>query len=69
MRGMKRFVGRTVMVSTVDNGAIRGTLWRVERGGVELRDATEAVRNVSLAGIIWVPAQMVAQIQVAGGDS
>ena len=70
MNGMKQFVGRQVLVSTSDGGAIQGTLWRVRRDGIELRKAREAVRGVELGGIIWLPSHSVMQIQVtAGGES
>lgn len=70
MNGIKQFVGREVLVSTSDGGAIQGTLWRARRGGLELRKAREAVRGVELSGIIWLPAHSVLQVQVtAGGDN
>ena len=68
MRGLKQFVGRPVLVSTSDGGAITGTLWRVRRDGVEIRKGREAVRGVDLSGILWIPAHAVNQVQVTGGD-
>lgn len=70
MKDARQFVGREVLVSTSDGGAIQGTLWRATRGGIELRKAREAVRGVELGGIIWLPTHSVLQVQiVAGGES
>ena len=68
MNGVKQYVGRSVLVSTSDGGAIQGTLWRVRRGGIELRQAREAVRGVDISGIIWLPAHSIMQVQVTGGE-
>lgn len=66
MRGMRRFIGHRVLVSTTDGGAIQGTLWRATRDGIELRKAREVVRSVSLEGIVWLPAAQVLQVQIEG---
>lgn len=65
MRGMKQFVGRKVLVSTLDKGAVAGILWRARRDGLELRKAEEVTRSVALDGVIWIPAVQVAQVQIA----
>lgn len=65
MRGMRRFIGHRVLVSTSDGGALAGVLWRVSGDGIELRKAREAVRGVQLDGIVWVPAAQVMQVQVS----
>lgn len=69
MTGLKQFVGRLVLVSTIDGGAIRGKLWRARRGGLEIREASEAVRGVDLSGVVWLPTHAISQVQVVGGDS
>lgn len=70
MNGLKQFVGLKVLVSTADGGAIQGTLWKARRGGIELRDSREPVRGTDLAGILWLPAASVFQVQIStGGDN
>ncbi len=69
MRGLKQFVGRRVLVSTSDGGAIGGTLWRTRRDGIELRKASEMVRGTEISGIVWIPTAAVNQVQVTGGES
>lgn len=69
MRGLKQFVGRKVLVSTSDGGAIAGTLWRVRRDGIELRKVRELVRDTDISGILWLPAAAVNQVQITGGES
>ena len=66
MKGMRRFVGHVVLVSTADGGAVRGTLWRATADGLELRKATEVLRGVALEGMVWLPAGQVLQVQVQG---
>mgnify|MGYP003563080295 FL=1 len=66
MKGMRRFVGHKVLVSTSDGGAVQGVLWRAAADGIELRKAREAVRGVALEGVVWVPAAQVMQVQIAG---
>lgn len=66
MKGMRRYIGHSVLVSTSDGGAIQGTLWRAAADGIELRNAREAVRGVQLDGAVWVPAAQVMQAQVQG---
>lgn len=67
MNDAKCYVGRQVLVSTSDGGAVQGTLWRARRGGIELRDAKEAVRGIELSGIVWIPTASVMQLQITGG--
>lgn len=70
MHNLKQFVGRDVLVSTTDGGAIRGKLWRARRGGLEIRKASEAVRGVDISGILWLPAHAILQVQiVTEGDN
>lgn len=64
MRGMKRYQGRMVLISTGDGGAVRGTAWRVARDGIELRNATDMHRQIDLSGFIWIPADQVRQVQI-----
>lgn len=66
VKGMRRFVGHKVLVSTSDGGAVQGVLWRAAADGIELRKAREAVRGVALDGIVWVPAAQVMQVQIEG---
>lgn len=69
VNGLKQYVGRKVLVSTADGGAIQGTLWKVRRSGIEIREAREPVRGTDLAGILWLPAGSVFQVQISGGDN
>lgn len=69
VKGMRRFIGHKVLVSTSDGGAVQGVLWRATVDGIELRKAREAVRGVQLDGIVWVPSAQVMQVQVEGGGS
>lgn len=69
MTGIKQFVGREVLVSTVDGGALRGKLWRARRGGVEVREAVDPFRNTAVSGVVWIPTHSIAQVQVVGGDA
>lgn len=69
MRGLKQFVGRKVLVSTSDGGAIGGVLVRARRGGIEVRKATEMIRGAEISGILWIPTHAINQVQVTGGDS
>lgn len=66
VKGMRRFVGHKVLVSTSDGGAVQGVLWRAAVDGIELRKAREAVRGVALEGVVWVPAAQVMQVQIEG---
>ena len=68
MSGLKQFVGRRVLVTTTDGGAVSGILWRARRGGIEIRKATEMKRGDEIAGAVWFPASAVIQVQIVGGD-
>ena len=68
VKGMRRFIGHRVLVSTCDGGAVQGVLWRATADGIELRKAREVVRDVSLDGIVWVPSAQVLQVQVGEGS-
>lgn len=69
MRGLKQFVGRRVLISTSDGGAIAGTLWRARRDGIEVRKAREMIRGAEISGILWIPTAAVVQVQMTGGES
>lgn len=72
MNGIKQFVGRKILVTLTDGGAIQGTLWRVHRTGIEIRDAHDPLRGdggTDISGIVWLPAHSVFQAQVTGGDN
>lgn len=68
MRGIKQYVGRVGLFSLADGGALRGTIYRVTREGVELRKATEVIRDVAVSGVVWLPAKSITQVQF-GEDS
>lgn len=66
MRGLRRFKGRSVLVSA-HTGEYAGELLTASRDGVELVSARAVVsgHDVPLVGTVWVPAHQIVHVQVA----